>query len=165
MNVARRNRLVAIARYMQQHAALIHYQQRRPMELPHLGFDNVQGRFRGGLTVSADCSEMVTALFKWAGCHDPNGDNYDGAGWSGGMYAYLRGHYTNPAQAHPGALGVYGPGGDEHVIMVIEHDNHDPLVFSHGSEIGPLILRLSNESAAHSGQPFTFLDVGHVVDH
>jgi hypothetical protein len=164
MNMKRRNELVSIARYMTAHASLIHYEQRRPMELPKLGYANVQGRFRSGLSVSADCSEMVTAVYKWAGCKDPNGDNYDGAGWSGAMYAHLVHRYTNPSGAHPGAIGVYGPSGDEHVIMVLEHDNHDPLVFSHGSEIGPLILRLSNESAAHRGQPFTFLDVGSIVD-
>jgi hypothetical protein len=164
MNTKRRDLLVSLAQYMTAHAPLVHYEQRRPMELPALGINTVRGRFKSGDTVAADCSEMVTALYKWAGCKDPNGDNYDGAGNSGSMFAHLTGRYTNPNDAHPGALGVYGNQGDEHVIMVLEHDARNPMVFSHGSEIGPLILRLSSESAAHEGQAFTFLAVTPVVD-
>jgi hypothetical protein len=43
--------------------------------------------------------------------------------------------------------------------MVRVHDDHNPMLFSHGSEIGPLYISLDEESTAHVGQPITFLDV------
>jgi hypothetical protein len=159
MNDQHRNELVKIATYLISKASQIDYLARRPMTVPQMGLSGVQRRLSSGERIAMDCSEAVTAMYKWAGLKDPNGLGYDGAGNSGDMWHHLTHHYTNPNNAHPGALGVYGPQGDEHVVMVIKHDAHDPILFSHGSEIGPLRISLSDENGAHRGQPFTFLDV------
>lgn len=159
MDNKQRARLVKNAETLISYAPQIHYLARRPMRNERDHIDNVVRRFKRGIDMWMDCSESVSLLYYTSGCKDPSGLGFDGSGNSGTMWSHLTHRYTNPADAHPGALGVYGPEGDEHVVMVLEHDEHDPTVFSHGSEIGPLRIRLSQESAAHEGQPFVFLDV------
>lgn len=157
MNDGQRTKLVDLANWLIGKAPQIHYEASRPMQTRHLTHAQAAEIFAKGRTISMDCSESVTLLYRWVGLHDPNGLGYDGAGNSGDMWRHLP-HYENPGNAHPGALVTYGPGGDEHVCMVIQH-GANPLLFSHGSEIGPLRISLSNETAAHQGQPRTFLDV------
>lgn len=108
----------------------------------------------GGIT--ADCSEMVTELCHMAGLADPNGVNYRYAGYTGSMLAHLT-HYTNPANARPGALVVFGPGTGHHVCMV-RKSGKNPLLFSHGSERGPFYISLSEE-AKFQPAPVTFLSI------
>lgn len=154
-----RTELVGKAKFLIGEASLIDYEAARPMLTRHLSWSQVVNKLDHGQRIAMDCSEAVTQLYHWCGLKDPNGLGFDGAGNSGQMWHHLTHRYTNPSNAHPGALGVYGPEGDEHVVMVIEHDAHNPLLFSHGSEIGPLAITLRNEAGAHQGQPFTFLDV------
>lgn len=159
MNNKQRALLVKNAEILISYAPQIHYVQQRPMVNEHDHINNVVKRFKKGIDMGMDCSESVSFLYFTSGLGDPNGMNFDGYGNSGAMWSHLTNRYTNPADAHPGALGVYGPEGDEHVVMALEGGSDDPWLFSHGSEIGPLKIRLSDESDAHRGQPFTFLDV------
>lgn len=154
-----RNQLVGKARFLIGKASVIDYAQVRPMVTRGYSWSEVVNKLDRGQRIAMDCSEAVTNLYRWCGLKDPNGLGFDGAGNSGDMWHHLTHRYTDPNNAHPGALGVYGPEGDEHVVMVIAHDAHNPLLFSHGSEIGPLAITLDNEAGAHRGQPFTFLDV------
>lgn len=154
-----RNELVAKAKFLIGKASLIDYEAVRPMLTRGESWDQIVSKLDNGGRIAMDCSEAVTELYRWCGLKDPNGLGFDGFGNSGQMWHHLAHRYTDPGDAHPGALGVYGPEGDEHVVMVIEHDAHNPLLFSHGSEIGPLAITLHNEAGAHQGQPFTFLDV------
>lgn len=138
-------------------APKIHYKERRPMATR--GIHNVVELLIAlsrpeGLTM--DCSETVTLLCKLAGLRDPNGQNYNGTGFTGTLLANLP-HYTNPRTAQVGALVVFGPGRGEHVAMVRE-PGIDPILFSHGQEAGPLWVRLSIEKAAHDA-PVTFLSI------
>lgn len=112
-----------------------------------------------GRGVTMDCSEAVTCLCKWAGLHDPNGNGYNGQGYTGTLLAHLP-HYSDPAAAMVGALVVFGPGTGEHVVMVME-PGADPLLFSHGSEAGPVPIRLSAERRGHH-PPVTFLSIAHL---
>lgn len=159
MTNQQRASLVTYAKFLIAHAPQIHYTQIRPMPTRSLSVEGAIARFHQGGTISMDCSEAVTLIYRWSRCHDPNGLNYDGAGNTHVMWAHLNHRYTNPADAHPGALVVYGFEGDEHVGMVIERNGDNPILFSHGSEIGPLRIDLASESAAHRGQARTFLDV------
>lgn len=156
-----RKRMVAVARYLIDKAGLIDYAAVRPCRTLPLTWDQVRAKLDSGERVAMDCSEACTAVCKWADITNPNNgaDTFDPDHvYSGYFFEHLSRHYTDPADAHPGAFGVYGFGGDEHVIMCMEH-GEDPMCFSHGSEIGPLYISLSQESGAHVGQSFVWCDV------
>lgn len=137
------------------HEPQIHYQQRRPMTLTGYTEQQLADLFARHGTVHSDCSETVTALCKWAGLASPTG-SYNGYGNSSSMYANLL-QYLDPSAAKVGAIVVFGPQGADHAAMVMEA-GHDPWLFSHGQEKGPLKVRFSAEKAAHRG-PATFLSV------
>lgn len=159
VTTAQRQILVKWAQVLAAHKDQVDYVAQRPMHNEHDRMRNVVRRFNRGIHIDMDCSEAVSMLFFNAGLKDPSGLGYDNYGNSGTMWRHLTRHYGNPNNAHPGALGVYGEAGSEHVVMVTKHDLHNPEVFSNGSQGGPYILPLSHESAAHAGQPFVFLDI------
>lgn len=109
-----------------------------------------------GKHLMMDCSEAVTCLFKWAGLEDPNGLGYRYAGFTGTLLAHLP-HYSDPSRARTGAMVVYGPSTGEHVSMVYT-SGKDPLLWSHGFDGGPQLIRLSRQRTYHH-LPVTFLDV------
>ena len=131
------------------HEPQIHYAQIRPMRTIHLS--------KPVYPMTMDCSESVTCLCKWAGLKDPNGLHYNGSGYTGTLLDHLP-HYFNPANAQTGALVVFGPGTGEHVCMVLTPDHRNPLLFSHGQEAGPILIRLHDEAQAHP-PPVTFLSI------
>jgi hypothetical protein len=136
--------------------ALIHYAQQRPMDCVWLTEAQLRAKFNAGQSISLDCSEGVTCLCKWAGLRDPNGNHYNGSGYTGTLLAHLP-HYADPRKAKVGALCVFGPGNGDHVAMVMEPGN-DPLMWSHGSESGPIKVRFSVERSYHR-KPATFLSI------
>jgi len=155
---AERRHMQDLMRFLIAHEPNVHYAMRRPMETVKLTEKQMRakvqaGRFPG---ITMDCSESVTCLCKWAGLSDPNGERYNGTGWTGTLLAHLP-HYSDPKIAEPGALVVFGPGSGDHVCMVLESGT-DPLLFSHGQERGPLAIRLSVERRAHR-TPVTFLNI------
>ena len=103
-----------------------------------------------------DCSQAVTQICRWAGLDDPNGLGYRWPGYTGTLLAHLR-HYSKPEGAAVGALVVYGPSTGEHVSMVYE-PGADPLLWSHGFDGGPVLIRLSKQRAMHR-PPVTFLNI------
>jgi hypothetical protein len=108
--------------------------------------------------LTADCSELVTEICRWAGLKDPSGFHYRYAGYTGSMLSYLP-HYSDPEKANIGALVVFGPGTGEHVSMVYE-TGKDPLLQSHGRP-GIDRWRLSEERTWHR-PPVTFLSIAHL---
>jgi hypothetical protein len=142
--------------------AQIHYLQRRPMALIHYTEQALSDLFAAHHTVSADCSESITCLCKWAGLADPSGLGYDGYGNTQTMYDHLP-HYSSPQDAEVGAIAMFGAGyslAHQHVAMVMK-PGADPLLFSHGSEPGPMAIRLSVEAPYHPGKP-VFLSIQHL---
>jgi hypothetical protein len=137
----------------------IHYAQRRPMQTLRYSEGQVTRLLDHGGSITMDCSEAVTCLCKWAGLHDPTGFHFSGYGNTSSMFAHLP-HYTDPSRALVGALVVYGAGGYHHVCMVNE-PGHDPLLWSHGREAGPVLVRHSVELASQP-RPFTYLNVSHL---
>lgn len=158
MTKKKRQELVSIAQYLVDHASQIHYAQIRPMATRTIkDLAALKAIFAKGGTITMDCSESVTFLYRLAGLKDPNGLNYDGAGYTGTLLDHLK-HYDPPSRGREGALLIFGAGTGTHVCMVMEPGDN-PVLFSHGSEIGPLRLTLSNEATAHVGEPITMLDV------
>lgn len=113
-----------------------HYRQSRPIPL-------AQGKARK-LPITTDCSGFATICAYQAGAPDPNGLKYNGQGYTGTLLQHLK--HTTLAAAQPGDLIVYGAaaGRGHHVVVIVEA-GPDPLVASHGTERGPLLLRHSQE--------------------
>jgi len=126
-----RQKIVTAARWGIENEARIHYGEVRPIPL---------GRT---LPLRTDCSGFVTVCYFLAGAPDPNGRDYDGAGYTGTMLAWLP--HIGGADAKRGDLVVWGAYPGRHVAIVLEPGD-DPLLCSHGSERGPLAIRLSEES-------------------
>jgi hypothetical protein len=141
-NAPVRKRLVGWCTWGIENSAEIHYEQRRPIPVNHLP---------GTLPLTTDCSGSTTLFARWAQAPDPNGLDYNGSGSTMAMLANMR--RIRAAQAVPGDLVVFdGPPKEQHVVVLLEDGKAaDPLVASHGSEQGPLELRLSVEKDAHSG--------------
>lgn len=157
-----RELLVAMGRYLIARQAQVHYAQTRSstdiMSSHGLSFAQVQALFSKGGSITMDCSEAVTTLFRWADLKDPNGLGYDGYGYTGTLLQHLP-HFTDTNEANPGTIVIFGAYPGEHACMVLEHDKTNPLLFSHGSEADPRAIRLHDEAAAHAGQPITYLAI------
>lgn len=151
---AQRNRLAQLARNLIAHEPQVHYSQVRPYPVHAKP---------GQYPITLDCSSAVTLLCKWAGLKDPNGPhyNYNGYGYTGTLLDGPCRHYFSPARAYVGALVIFGPGTGEHAAMVIGELGHNPLLFSHGMERGPLAIRLHDEAQYHR-PPVTFLSIAHL---
>lgn len=138
------------------HEPEVHYGQARPMRNIH----TVAPVF----PLTLDCSESVYCLLHWAGLDTAHAGLVGGAGNTETLYHSLP-HYFNPAEAQCGALVTFAvptmPLGGQHVCMVLEPDPHDPLLFSHGQERGPLAIRLQVERQYHAA-PVTFLSIAHL---
>lgn len=127
------NDIVAHALWGVDHEPDIHYEQLRPID----GIGHVRQ-----LPLHTDCSGFVTLCYNWAGAPDPNGQGYNGLGYTGTLLNYL--DPIDPGDAQPGDLVVIGPGTGDHVVMIVEA-GADPMVVGHGSESGPSKGRLSSD--------------------
>lgn len=152
-----RRELARIMDLLVQYEPKVHYRQVRPMSTRSIDdVTELLARLKSPGGVTMDCSESVTLLCRLAGLHDPNGLGYNGTGYTGTLLEHLT-HYHDPLRANVGGLVVFGPGTGEHVCMV-RRTGADPLLFSHGQEAGPLLVRYSVERRAHTA-PATFLSI------
>lgn len=138
---AARKAAVSIAASMIAIAAQIHYAMTRPIDL-------------SGPKIKAgtwDCSGSCTRIFKLAGMPDPNGNGWNGSGYTGTIMAKCK--QISRRDAQPGDLLVYGAYPGEHVVMVMSGTPSSGfMLFSHGEEAGPLHISEATEAAAHAGQ-------------
>ena len=116
----------------------------------------LRARLKAGGEIMFDCSQAVTQLCKWAGLDDPNGLKYRWPGYTGTLLAHLT-HYAKASAAGIGAIVVYGPGTGDHASMVYEPGT-DPLLWSHGFDGGPQLVRLSRQRSYHRA-PVTFCSI------
>lgn len=115
----------------------IHYAQTRPIQ----GI----GRPRR-LPLSTDCSGFVTLCYNWAKAPDPNGNGYNGYGYTGTILQHCL-SITRSA-ARPGDLVVFGGGSGDHVVVIVG-TGANPAVVSHGQEAGPLRTSLEDQIRSH----------------
>lgn len=122
MILNRRNELVRLGYWAHQWRDLIHYAEDRPIPFPRIK----------SLPLTTDCSGIVTIIAKWSGCPDPNGNDYDGSGYTGTLLTHLP--EIGIHQTWRGDLAILGPGTGDHVVMLLEGGarKSDPLVMSHG---------------------------------
>jgi hypothetical protein len=141
-----RAKIVEYAKWGAENTFQIHYAQVRPMD--HL--NKVKA-----LPWYTDCSEFVTTVYHWAGAPDPNGLGYNGYGYTGTMLDH--GASIPLFQVKPGDVVIWGWSPGHHTAVFVESgEKPDPLIVSHGSERGPLLIPLSSENLAQNGRPMTF---------
>jgi len=122
----------------------------------HAGFTYTEGgnRMEGighpGVPCHCDCSAFVTLCYNWAGAPDPNGQGYDGQGYTGTLLSH--GVVIMKNQAVPGDVVVYGAGTGDHTAMIVEAGN-DPMTVSMGEQGDPNYIRVSQDGR----QPQRFL--------
>lgn len=131
-----RSKIVEVAHWGVAHEPAIHYAQIRPIPVHVRPLS---------LPLTTDCSGFVTLCYLWGGARDPNGNGYDGTGFTGTLLQHGR-LIRDIRYAQPGDLIVYGPAPGHHVVVVVEK-GADPLVVSHGQESGPALVRHSAEVA------------------
>lgn len=129
----KRARICAAARYDVAHQSQIHYAETRPIPMQKAGDLHP-------LPFTTDCSGHITICYRAAAAPDPNGNHYNGQGNTSTLLAHGK-HVTKP---RPGDVVIYGPGGGHHGALVVAGGS-DPLTVSHGSEAGPLLIRVSAE--------------------
>lgn len=164
MTAKDRAKLKELALLLIAHEKQVHYPRgdvRGPLDAATFKLSEAQMRstLAHGGSLMMDCSQGVTCLYKWAGLQDPNGLGYRYAGYTGTLLEHLP-HYSDPSKARVGALVVYGPGTGDHVSMVVEWGKN-PLLWSHGFEGGPQLVRLATQRSYHRA-PVTFLRVAGV---
>lgn len=139
-----RSRIVAQAHWGVSHAAQIHYAETRPIPL---------AAWRAGrLPLTTDCSGFVTCCYYAAGAPDPNGQGYDGQGYTGTLLSHLPA--IPEAEAEPGDLVVFGTPPGHHVVVLVDAGG---LCASHGTEADPSLQTLAGLRAYFAGQQVTFL--------
>ena len=153
-----RGHLVRLANLLDEHANLVKYAEVRPMSTARLTETQLRCRFTVGNTITCDCSESVTLMFRLAGLNDPNGLGYDGEGYTGTMLHHLP-HFTDWQEVHEGTLIVFGEYPGTHVVMVTAPNGENPLVYSHGSYSDHAIWDLNTERRYHLGEPLTLLAI------
>lgn len=90
----------------------------------------------------SDCSSFATWCYKVAGAVDPNGNNYNGSGYTGTLWNH--GRKVSVAQLRAGDLCFYGnPASvNSHVTVYVGLGK----VVSHGSEEGPFVTDVKYRS-------------------
>ena len=132
-----RGKIIANARWGIANEPRIHYAETRP--IPALNSPH-------HLPLTTDCSGFATLCYKWAGAPDPNGNGYDGQGYTGTMLGHM--HHIPHGAVEPGDLVVFGAAPGNHVCIALNKGGS--LLASHGSESGPGEISFSDEHAWQS---------------
>jgi hypothetical protein len=109
------------------------------------------------LPIMLDCSEYATCIAAGAGADDPTKTEWGAKGpvYTGTLLTGCREIQKN--QLKPGDFVVFGPGTGEHACVVLSvEDPDEPMLTSHGKDVGPLQISLTEESHAHD-DPVRFL--------
>lgn len=101
----------------------------------------------GELPWTGDCSSWVTTCYKWAGCPDPNGEGYDGEGYTGTLLS--RGKRLAVEAVLPGDVVVYGAGTGVHTAVIVE-GGANPLTSSMGRPGDPELVTVLDTIPATS---------------
>lgn len=132
-----RGRIVATAEWCIARRADIHYAEVRPIPVQR------DGRLPR-LPFTTDCSGFVTVCYRAAGSPDPNGNGYSGQGYTGTLLAH--GVPVPAREVLRGDVVIFGPETGHHAAVCLT-SGPEPMLASHGSELGPLRVPLQAEAA------------------
>jgi hypothetical protein len=123
-----RQSMVDDCKWAIKHRSEISYGQVRPIPVNLPEFS---------LPFTTDCSGFVTIMAKWSGNPDPNGNDFDGQGYTGTMLNYLP--HIPLGNTWRGDLAVFGPYPGLHVVVLLAGGSRgsNPPVASHGGAVGP----------------------------
>ncbi len=127
----------------------ISYAQTRPMPINLAEFH---------LPFTTDCSGFVTLMAKWSGNPDPNGNHFNGQGYTGTILRHLP--HIPLSQTWRGDLAVFGAYPGVHVVALLAGGSNksNPPVASHGGASGPGLFSLSDVANFFgSNCPVTYL--------
>jgi cell wall-associated NlpC family hydrolase len=135
--------IVRFAQWGCAHSADIHYAETRPIPLP-------ASRTLPKLPFTTDCSGFVTMAYRYAGAPDPNGNGYDGQGYTGTLLAH--GRKITAGAVRPGDVVVYGcksvpTGHHAAVVTAVGKATAEGIeTASHGQESGPFTITVAEEA-------------------
>jgi len=136
-----RTALVANTIWAHEHASEIHYEEIRPYPLVvwhHIPF-------------TTDCSGFSIIMCKWTNyCPDPSGHGFNGTGNTDSVDCEL--NSIPLADVRPGDFVIYGPEGATLHMAVIVETGTTPMVVSHGTTAGPLLMSLASLNAGFPGK-------------
>jgi len=144
----KRSARTALARFLNDselRRGSVHYTQKRP-------FDETVEPSKG---YYGDCSSYLSQAFRWVVSHyhiplaDPNGRDYDGYGFTGTLLAVNHKHNVPlNRKFFVGDMAIYGTFWDTRHVVVCRKGGYgaDAVWSSHGSEAGPLPVRLRYRS-------------------
>lgn len=138
-HAATRAKIISYCEWGIENSARIHYAMVRPIPVAT----------PKKLPLVTDCSGFATLAYKYACAPDPNGNNYNGYGYTGTMLRHGR-KVTAPL---PGDLLIYGPFPGHHVVVFMEVWRGAWVVCSHGQEIGPLRMLQHREELVQGYKP------------
>lgn len=164
MNAAQRTELKKLMDYLYTHRDRVHYPHNDVrVESIHdvRTFYQVKVLVESPSGLVIDCSQMDELLLNVVLGHSWSGYHFDA---STKEFLDKLPHYTAPSAAYVGGLVVFGGGTGHHMAMVYERGKN-PLLFSHGQEADPRLIRLSDEAAgqaANGHHGYTFLSIAHL---
>lgn len=125
------------------HQPEIHYAETRPIPLDSPGV-------LPKLPFTTDCSGFATMAYRYAGAPDPNGNAYNGQGYTGTLLA--KGKRIGIDKVRPGDVVIYGcksilTGHHAAVVTTVHAHTYDGiLTASHGGESGPFSISVATEA-------------------
>lgn len=131
-NASLREKIIANAQWGVHNEPRILYAEIRPIQGLHHPHQ---------LPLTIDCSGFTTLCYKWAGAPDPNGNGYDGQGFTGTQLNHMK--HISREHVQPGDLVVFGSGSGHHVAIALDAGGHR--LASHGGKSGPLLISFDAE--------------------
>ncbi len=144
--------------FLNQHKAQLGYSEGADrMEGERMTWAQLQSLLEGHGEFEGDCSSTVTEILRWAGYADPNGQGYDGEGYTGTIMDHLP--EIPQAQIALGSIGIYGKAPGVHAIMALEGYKGDATsIWSHGAPQGA-ISTLGYLNSGFVGVPLTWYSI------
>lgn len=135
-----RRRLLQYAHWYVNHKERIFYEMARPFPLgAHLPQYN-------------DCSATFTNIYYLAGLHDPNGFNFSGFGNTASLamngQAITKDLRVGDAVIYYNGHG-FSPWDSEHVAILVNSDQYNPLTMSHGWSEEPSFVHVMDDARPH----------------
>ena len=135
-----RRKLEFYAHWYVDHKSQVFYEEIRPYPVgAHLPQHN-------------DCSGTFSNIYYLAGLVDPNGMHFDGYGNTATLAQH--GQPVSPPHLRVGDAVIYYSNGftpwdSEHVAILVNSDQEDPLTMSHGWSGEPAFVRVSEDGRPH----------------
>lgn len=163
VKTAKREIAVGVMNLLVADKAQIDYIEHRPMKTAPI--DSVDGLMKAlAARIAMDCSESTVLIFHVAGLKDPTGNGFNGYGNTESMLDNAElAHFADPKKANPCTLVIFNsdrPLSEQHVAVVhtADHENGNPLLFTHGHQGDPSLVHLHDIQPGFSGRT-TFLAV------